>query len=123
MRTGLVIYASSIGRLAEFYSHVFGLDVVESDSSYMLLVDGDFELVLLETEISKTALNSHEVRENTPLKPTFFVDTRLELIGEKVKEKGGTIYPPKSWEFGGRQVCDACDCEGNIFQLRVGKNA
>ncbi|MCC5904552.1 MAG: hypothetical protein JJT87_21795 [Halomonas sp.] len=84
---------------------------------------GDAELVLLETEVSKKALSTDNAREDTPIKPTFFIDIPLELISEKIKEQGGAIYQPKGWSFGGRQVCDGCDCEGNIFQLRVGKNA
>ncbi|MGO2240206.1 MAG: VOC family protein [Halomonas sp.] len=123
MKTGLVIYSSSIHRLAEFYCHVFGFEVFEKDESYALLIAGSFELVLLETEASKKALSTDKAREDTPIKPSFFIDAPLELIGEKIKEKGGAIYQPKSWNFGGRQVCDGCDCEGNIFQLRVGTNA
>ena len=123
MKTGLVIYSSSIHRLAEFYSHVFGFEVSEKDESYALLIAGSFELVLLETEVSKKAAITGKAREDTPIKPSFFVDTPLELVGEKIKERGGAIYQPKSWNFGGRQVCDGCDCEGNIFQLRVWKNA
>lgn len=53
MKTGLVIYASSIDRLISFYTHVFEFEVIESDKAYALLNDGDFELVLLETEVSK----------------------------------------------------------------------
>jgi hypothetical protein len=120
MKTGLVIYASSIEKLAIFYAHVFDLQMIESDHSYALLVGGDFELVLLETEVSKKGLNVFEARENTALKPTFFVDVPFEVISERIKKKGGVVFPPKNWTFGGRQVCDAHDCEGNIFQLRVG---
>ena len=123
MKTGLVIYASSIERLISFYTHVFELEIIESDNTYALLVGDEFELVLLETEISKNFTNSNEPRENTALKPTFFVESPLTLIREKIEEKGGFVYPPKSWEFGGRQVCDAYDCEGNIFQLRISQKA
>ncbi|EXJ10244.1 VOC family protein [Nitrincola nitratireducens] len=123
MRTGLVIYSSSISRLTEFYCHVFGFEVFEKDEPYALLMAGDVELVLLETEISKKAFSLDKARDDTPIKPTFFVDAPLERIGQKIEEKGGAVYPPKNWDFGGRQVCDAYDCEGNIFQLRIGKNA
>ena len=122
MKTGLVIYTSSIEKLATFYVHVFGMQMIESDRSYALLVDGDFELVLLETDVSKKGLSAFEARENTALKPTFFVNTSLEFIEEKIKAKGGVVFSPKNWTFGGRQVCDAHDCEGNIFQLRIGND-
>lgn len=122
MKTGLVIYAASIERLTSFYTHVFGLEVIESDKTYALLNDGDFELVLLETKVSKKFIGSYEPKEATPLKPTFFIDSPLSLISEKIVDRGGVVYPLKNWRFGGRQVCDAYDCEGNIFQLRIGKN-
>lgn len=123
MKTGLIIYSSSIHRLVEFYCYVFGFEVFEKDESYALLMAGGFELVLLETEVSKKAFGTDKAREDTPIKPSFFIDVPLELVGDKIKEKGGAIYQPKRWNFGGRQVCDGCDCEGNIFQLRVGKNS
>jgi len=119
MKTGLFVYVSSIDRLISFYTHVFGLEVIESDKSYALLIDDNFELVLLETEVSKKSIGSFTPRETTPLKPTFFIRSPLEVISKKIKEKGGSVYPPKDWEFGGNQVCDAYDCEGNIFQLRI----
>ncbi len=121
MKTGLIVYASSLDRLTAFYSHVFGLELIDSDSTYALLAVGDFELVLLETEISRNITIMNEPRAATPLKPTFFVETPLDVIGEKIRDKGGFVYSAKSWEFGGRQVCDAYDCEGNIFQLRIRK--
>lgn len=123
VRTGLVIYSSSILRLAEFYCLVFGFEVLESDESYALLMTGNFEIVLLETEVSKRVVGTEKAREETPIKPVFFVDIPLEVISEKIVEGGGAVYQPKSWEFGGRQVCDGCDCEGNIFQLRVGRSS
>lgn len=74
MKTGLIIYASSINQLTAFYTHVFGFKKIEGDSTYSLLIDGEFELVILETEVSKNSLDSFEPREITPLKPTFFID-------------------------------------------------
>lgn len=123
MKSGLVIYASSIVRLTEFYTYVFGLDLLEGDNSYALLSDGDFELVLLETELSKQTATSFQPRESTPIKPTYFIESTLSDISKRIENKGGYVYPPKNWEFGGRLVCDAYDCEGNIFQLRIGKHA
>jgi len=58
-------------------------------------------------------------RENTTIKPTFFMDETLESITERVTSKGGALLKPKDWGFGGRLVCDGHDCEGNVFQLRL----
>lgn len=123
MKAGLVIYTASIHQLTGFYAQVFELEVIESDNSYALLTKGDFELVLLETETSRQALDSHEARSNTAIKPVFFIDVPLEQLGDRIKALGGALHPPKNWSFGGRQVCDAQDCEGNIFQLRIKKDS
>ncbi len=120
MKTGLVIYARSVSILTRFYTHVFGLEVTEQDDRYARLVKGEFELVLLETQQSQQQTNELTPREHTPLKPTFFVSTPLEVLAEKVEEQGGSVFEPKDWQFGGRQVCDGYDSEGNIFQLRIG---
>ena len=45
------LYTSSIEKLAAYFMlHVFDMQMIESDGSYALLVGGDFELVLLETD-------------------------------------------------------------------------
>lgn len=121
MQTGLVVYTASVDRLSDFYRDVFDLEILEQDNTYALLADGAFELVLLETQMSIDTSVTNTPREATPIKPSFFVEAPLELISSRIKERGGSVYPAKPWEFGGRQVCDAYDCEGNIFQLRVRK--
>ena len=90
--------------MVEFYSHVFDMEITEQDDTYALLLDGQFELVLLETEKSKNVPNSLIPRENIPIKPVFFTDINLEKIKKKIQEKSGTLYLPKKWEFGGRIV-------------------
>lgn len=96
MKTGLVIYSSSIDRLSDFYCHIFGFEVSEHDESYALLTIDGFELVLLETEISKKSTGLNKTREDTPIKPTFFVDMPLEMIQIMIEEKDGFVYDPKS---------------------------
>lgn len=122
MQAGLVIYATNLDTLTQFYTEVFGLPQTEGDNSYCVLTDGVFELVLLETEISKQ-LSKTEARTATAIKPAFFTDTPLEEISRRVVAHGGKMFAPKSWEFGGRLVCDGCDSEGNIFQCRITNHA
>jgi len=119
MNSGLVIYVASIDRMVSFYSDVFGFEFVEKDNSHAVLLLQGFELVLLETPTAKHFSLLVEPRENTSLKPVFFVDTPLEVLSERIKEKSGATFPQKTWHFKGHQVCDAYDCEGNIFQLRI----
>ncbi len=122
MKMGLVIYATSVHHMADFYAHVLELEVKDMEADYALLADEDFELVLLTTDVSKRACKTDAARETTPMKPVFFVCASLDVLKDRIAAKGGTVYQPKAWEFGGRQVCDGHDCEGNIFQLRVRRN-
>jgi len=121
MKTGLAIYSSDLGKLVSFYQDVFGFAVIEVEPDFALLEHGEFELVILETDISRSLNNQSSTpvpREATPLKPTFFVDDYLQDISKKVIAHGGSMREPKDWTFGGKLVCDGWDCEGNIFQLR-----
>ena len=124
MKTGLAIYSGNLNNAVEFYSDVLELDVIEKDQSYALLGSSTFELSILETKMSKAlskATDKPVPRESTPIKPIYFLNASLDSISEKVNGKGGVMFPPKEWELDGRIVCDGCDCEGNIFQLRLQK--
>ncbi|WP_309386460.1 VOC family protein [Cerasicoccus frondis] len=122
MKSGLVIYSAQLDKLMRFYGEVFGLELKEHDRGYALLEDDDFELVILETETARSlGVNSEGIpspRDATAIKPAFFISTSLADISAQVKAYGGGLHAPKDWTFGGRWVCDAWDCEGNIFQLR-----
>lgn len=117
MQIGLVIYATQLAKLAQFYAEVFDLAQTEGDDTYRVLSNGITEIVLLETPTSKS-LNTDE-RTNTAIKPTFFIDTPLKEISKRVTRNGGHMFSAKKWQIGGREVCDGCDCDGNIFQCRI----
>ncbi|MEM6822307.1 MAG: hypothetical protein AAF558_10250 [Verrucomicrobiota bacterium] len=122
MKTGLVIYAGQLNRLADFYTAAFDLAVVEHSDESIVLRHGTFELVILETTASSTLEHSSgpaRPRESTPIKPAYFLDGDFETIREQVITGGGSLSAPKSWKFNGNLVCDGWDPEGNIFQLRI----
>ena len=124
MRTGLAIYSFDLDKLVSFYKDVFGFSLIETEPDFALLAHGEFELVILETDISRSLNNQSYYptpRESTPIKPTFFIDDYLQNIAKKVIANGGGMREPKDWTFGGKLVCDGWDCEGNIFQLRARK--
>lgn len=126
MRTGLVIYSSDLDKLVSFYQEVFGFSVTEREEGFALLGCGEFELVILETNVSRSQEHQRVAptpRESTPIKPTFFFDDDLDTIARKVTANGGGMREPKDWTFGGKRVCDGWDCEGNVFQLRLKSNA
>lgn len=118
MQLGLVIYATQLEKLSAFYTEVFDLAVIESEAFFYILSNGITEIVLLETEFSKQ-LEITEHRSETAIKPAFFIDTPLKEIKRRVLKHGGHMFPAKTWEFGGRTVCDGCDPDGNVFQCRI----
>ncbi len=57
-------------------------------------------------------------RENTAFKLSFAVES-LAAARVAAQEAGGELNAPaKEWEFQGMRVCDGCDPEGNMIQVR-----
>jgi predicted enzyme related to lactoylglutathione lyase len=123
VKSGLVIYVSNLKKMSSFYREVFGLRQREADEEYVAMMHEEFDLVLLRTATSKRA--GREVdevsspRQDTAVKPVFFIAEPIQRIRDKVVTLGGGFKPSnKEWEFDGARVCDGWDPEGNIFQVR-----
>ncbi len=106
-----------------FYKRVFDLKQREAKDAYVVLVNDSFELVLLRTATSKRMNSDSEgaaaPRQDTAMKPVFFVDKTIQEIRDRVISSGGGCKPGnKEWEFNGHRVCDGWDPEGNVFQVR-----
>ena len=80
MNSGLVIFTGNLNSATDFYTNVFGFTVRESDKTYVALESNGFELVLLETEESRTMKTSASPKEYIPLKPVYFVEKPLSEI-------------------------------------------
>jgi catechol-2,3-dioxygenase len=121
-RSGLVIFAKDLQRVADFYMKTLTLQVVEQDESYIVLHAEGIEIVVLQIrpEISAgiTISDPPEVREGTPFKPAFIVDSFSD-IREIIVEAGGTLQPMQAaWQFQNTLVLDGTDPEGNVVQFR-----
>lgn len=121
-RSGLVIFAKNLQRVADFYVKTLALQVVEQDESYIVLHAEGIEIVVLQIrpEISAgiTISDPPEVREGTPFKPAFIVDSFSD-IREIIVEAGGTLQPMQAaWQFQNTLVLDGTDPEGNVVQFR-----
>lgn len=70
MKTGLIIYSLNLDKLVSFYQEAFGFSVTEREDGFALLRHDSFELVILETDISKSQDNQSRrtisPREATP---------------------------------------------------------
>ena len=121
-RTGAVLFAKGIDRIANFYSAVLGLTEVNRDGDHILLESPGFQLVV--HRIPGDRATTVEIttpparRASAAFKPVFFVGD-IAQIRAVVGKHGGVMEPvEKEWSFNGVLVCDALDPEGNVIQFR-----
>jgi len=121
-KTGCVIFAKDIERLAAFYKDVLKLKVDEKEKGHQVLSNRTVELVI--HGIPKSVAKNIEIetppvkRGNTPIKPVFIVKSLDDLVAP-IKEHGGGLKPVKSaWELRGSLALDGWDPEGNVINFK-----
>jgi predicted enzyme related to lactoylglutathione lyase len=119
---GAIVYAVDIQRLVRFYAEVADLEIVHEVDDHVVLESETYELVVVAIPAATAAriviATPPARRENTAFKLSFLVD-RLARAREAAKATGGELDPPaREWEFQGMRVCDGCDPEGNMIQVR-----
>ena len=119
---GAIVHAKDIARLARFYADVANLEIVHEVADHVVLESETYELVVVAIPAATAArivIATPPVRrENTAFKLSFLVDS-LEEARVIAREAGGDLNPPeKEWDFQGQRVCDGCDPEGNMIQVR-----
>ena len=119
---GAIVYAKDIQRLAQFYAAVADLEIVHEVADHVVLESETYELVVVAIPAAVAAriviTSPPERRENTAFKLSFAVASLAEAR-DAAKAAGGELNPPgKEWSFQGMRVCDGCDPEGNMIQVR-----
>lgn len=119
---GAIVYAKDIQRLARFYAEVADLEVMHEVADHVVLESGTHELVIVAIPAATAArivIATPPVRrENTAFKLSFAVASLADARAA-AKAAGGELNPPeKEWDFQGLRVCDGCDPEGNMIQVR-----
>jgi catechol 2,3-dioxygenase-like lactoylglutathione lyase family enzyme len=121
-RTGAVLFAKSLDRVADFYSVVLGLTEANRDAEHIVLESPGFQLVVHKIPGDRAATIELAVppvrRATAAFKPVFFVPSiaRVRVVAEA---HGGVMEPAeKEWSFNGVTVCDGLDPEGNVIQFR-----
>ena len=119
---GAIVYAKDIQRLARFYAAVADLEIVHEVDDHVVLESETHELVIVAIPAATAAriviATPPARRENTAFKLTFLVG-RLAEARIVARDTGGELDPiAKEWDFQGLRVCDGCDPEGNMIQLR-----
>ncbi|BCL76742.1 hypothetical protein JHS3_24780 [Jeongeupia sp. HS-3] len=123
IRSGTVLYAVDIERVAAFYAGVLDMTVSHADDAYIVLTARSVELVIQRVPADIAATITIETpprpRANTAIKPVFFV-TDLVTARTVAACLGGALPPAdKEWRFGDFIVCDGVDPEGNVIQFRA----
>jgi hypothetical protein len=122
IRQGVVIFAKNKVRVSAFYRSTLDLVAFEEASSHDVLRGHGLEVVIhtiprkIAAEITIT--QPPQVRENTPIKPTFVV-VSLEAVRAAAQATGGFLKPVEgAWHFRGATVLDGHDPEGNVVQFK-----
>src|SRR5690348_4095906 len=119
-RAGLFVYAKDAERLATFYASVAGMVRLHQTDDLVVLESADIQLLVhripaaIATGIEITS--PPQRREDTALK-FFFTVPSIEVAKATAVRLGGDVFGER-WNGPGFVVCNACDPEGNIFQVR-----
>lgn len=119
-RAGLFIYAKDLECLAVFYESIAGMARLHQTDELVVLESPDIQLLvhIIPPHIAAgiTIKSPPEYREDTALK-FFFTVPSLSKARTVAARLGGEVFN-ESWQGPGFLVCNACDPEGNIFQVR-----
>jgi catechol 2,3-dioxygenase-like lactoylglutathione lyase family enzyme len=121
-RTGAVLFAMALDRMATFYSAVLGLTEANRDDEHIVLESPGFQLVVHRIPGDRATTVEIAVppvrRASAAFKPVFFVPNIARIRGV-VETYGGVMEPlEQEWSFNGVTVCDGLDPEGNVIQFR-----
>lgn len=119
-RAGIFIYAKNPDHLSDFYESVLGMTVAHRNDQMIVLRSPDFQLIVqaLPPHVaSNVAITSPpQLRDSAAVK-FFCTVPSLSLAHASAKTFGGQVLP-EQWQGPGFAVRNACDPEGNIFQVR-----
>ena len=119
-RAGVFIYAKDPDRLSSFYQSVLGMAAAHRTDQMVVLRSPDLQLIVhaMPPQVaSQVAITSPpQLRDSAAIK---FFHTVPSLSGaqESAHALGGQVLP-EQWKGPGFVVRNACDPEGNIFQVR-----
>jgi catechol 2,3-dioxygenase-like lactoylglutathione lyase family enzyme len=121
-RTGAVLFAKNLDRIATFYSAVLGLAEANRADDHILLESPGFQLVVHRIIGGGSAAGNltgpAARRAAAAFKPVFFVPSISRLRGVAETHRGLMEPAEREWIFDGVTVCDGLDPEGNVIQFR-----
>jgi len=101
---------------------VLALQVREWEDGFSVLAGAGIEISVIRMPVGLAAMveitSPPQLREDTPLKPSFLVPS-FEAVREAAEATGGGLKPAAAeWSWRGCAHLDGHDPEGNIVQFR-----
>ena len=119
-RAGVFIYAKEPERLAAYYRSVLGMAVAHRTDQMVVLSSPDLQLVVhpMPPQVASQVVitSPPQLREGAAIK--FFCTVPSLADAEASAQTLGGQVLAGQWQGPGFVVRNACDPEGNIFQLR-----
>ena len=119
-RAGVFLYAANLDRLTGFYKAVIGMTEAHRTDQMVVLRSPDLQLIVqtmpaqVAAQVEITA--PPRLRDSAAMK-FFCTVPSLSTAEASAQALGGQVLP-EQWRGPGFVVRNACDPEGNIFQVR-----
>ncbi|MBS3020038.1 hypothetical protein DJFAAGMI_02792 [Comamonas sp. PE63] len=117
---GVLIYAKDFQALARFYEQVLDMQRLHEDEHIIVLESAALQLLIhaLPAEIAARVQVGRPPQCRADVALKFFVTVPAIAEAASVAQAlGGQVFDER-WQGPGFAVCNAMDCEGNVFQLR-----
>lgn len=119
-RAGIFIYARDPALLSLFYQSVLGMMEGHRTEQMIVLRSPDWQIIVhaMPPDIAAQVVvaSPPQLRDNAAIK-FFCTVPSLAAAQEEAAGLGGQVFP-EQWQGPGFVVRNACDPEGNIFQIR-----
>ena len=119
-RAGIFIYAKDPDRLSAFYQSVLDMSPAHRTDQMVVLRSPDFGLIVqaMPPQVASQVViaSPPQLRDSAAIK-FFCTVPSLSAAQASAQSLGGQILP-EQWRGPGFVVRNACDPEGNIFQVR-----
>ena len=120
VRAVIFIYAKDPDRLSDFYQSVLCMTAAHRTDQMVVLRSPEFELIVqaMPPQVASQVViaSPPQMRDSAAIK-FFCTVPSLSAAQASAQSLGGQILP-EQWRGPGFVVRNACDPEGNIFQVR-----
>lgn len=117
---GVLIYARHRDALANFYGRVLGMQPLHRDEHLTVIESPQLQLVIHaipEAIAGQISIASPPMRRENAALRFFATVPSIAEAARAARTLGGQVFDER-WQGPGFAVCNAMDCEGNVFQLR-----